>query len=419
MDVLAIKGGNKLCGDIAICAAKNAVLPIVACSLLCHGEIKLHNCSPLGDVCDMLDVVAAYGVKSKWEDSDLIIDAREVHDSEADCAVSGRIRSSIFILGSLIGRLGSACVNYPGGCDIGLRPIDLHIYGLGKLGVKIEEADGKIICDGSGLTNGEIVFDFPSVGATENSIMAAVTAIGRTVIRNAAREPEIVDLARFINACGGKVSGAGGDVIVIDGVRRLSGCEFTPVADRIIGGTFLAACAIAGGDILIRNLDTSLISGVIEKFSTAGVKINRSGSGIRVASFGRLKAVPKIETQPYSGFPTDMQAQTVAALSTASGTSVMVENLFENRFGYTKELAKMGARISVKDRIAVIRGVKKLCGTGVEAKDLRGGAALVVAALGAEGASVVSGVSHIDRGYYKIERDLSRLGADVKRVDCV
>ena len=416
MDVLMIKGGNRLCGDIGVCAAKNAVLPIVACSLLCRGEIKLHNCAPLGDVSDMLDIVASYGVKSRWENGDLVIDAREVTNAEADCAVTGRIRSSVFILGPLVGRLGEACIGYPGGCDIGLRPIDLHIYGLGKLGVRISESDGKIVCDGSELKGGEIVFDFPSVGATENAIMAAATAKGRTIIRNAAREPEIVDLARFINSCGGEVAGAGGDLIVVDGVKELGGCEFTPVPDRIIGGTFIAACAAAGGDIYVRNLDPALISGVIEKFTAAGVDIRRDGAGVRVVSNGRIKAVSKIETQPYSGFPTDMQAQTVASLSTAAGTSVMVENLFENRFGYTKELAKMGARISVKDRVAVVRGVKKLRGTSVEAKDLRGGAALIVAALGAEGESTVSGICHVDRGYYKFELDLASLGADVRRI---
>lgn len=415
MEIMKITGGRRLYGDVSVCSAKNAVLPILACCLLCDGEVKLRNCAPLGDILDMIKIVSAYGVKSRFEGSDIILDGRNVKNSEADCAVTGRIRSSVFILGPLIGRLGEACVSYPGGCDIGLRPIDLHIYGLGKLGVKVTEEDGKIVCDGQELTGGEIVFDFPSVGATENAIMAAATAKGRTLIRNAAREPEIVDLAKFINACGGKVYGAGGDVITVDGVESLSGCEFTPVPDRIIGGTFLAAVAAAGGDVFIRNLDSSLVSGVIEKFSAAGADITRDGNGTRVTVRERLRAVAKIETQPYSGFPTDMQAQTVAALSTAIGTSVMVENLFENRFGYTKELNKMGARIAVKDRVAVVRGVRRLRGTSIEARDLRGGAALIVAALGADGESTISGLSHVDRGYFGFERDLALLGADAVR----
>ena len=219
MEIMKITGGKKLYGDVSVCSAKNAVLPILACCLLCDGEVKLRNCAPLGDVLDMLKIVSAYGVKSRFEGSDIILDGRNVKKSEADCAVTGRIRSSVFILGPLIGRLGEACVSYPGGCDIGLRPIDLHIYGLGKLGVKVTEENGKIVCDGRELSGGEIVFDFPSVGATENAIMAAATAKGRTLIRNAAREPEIADLAKFINACGGKVYGAGGDVITVDGVE--------------------------------------------------------------------------------------------------------------------------------------------------------------------------------------------------------
>lgn len=416
MDVMRIRGGRRLNGEVRVYAAKNAVLPIIACSILCRGEVKLKNCVPLGDVLDMLDVVAAYGVASRWENGDLILDGRNVKNAESDCSVTGRIRSSVFILGPLVGRLGEACIGYPGGCDIGLRPIDLHIYGLGKLGVKVTESDGKIVCSRIRAHGGEIVFDFPSVGATENVIMAAATADGRTVIRNAAREPEIADLARFINVCGGRVYGAGGDVIVVDGVKSLGGGEYAPVSDRIAGGTFIAAVAATGGNVLIRGLDPSLISGVTEKFSAAGAEISRCDDGVRVVVSDRLKAVQKIETQPYSGFPTDMQAQTVAALCTASGTSVMVENLFENRFGYTRELNKTGARISVKDRIAVIRGVKRLHGTSLEAKDLRGGAALIIAALCAEGDSLVGGLGHVDRGYYGFERDLAKLGADAVRL---
>ena len=318
-------------------------------------------------------------------------------------------------MGPILARFKHAALSYPGGCEIGLRPIDLHIFGLKKLNVKIREENGHIICDGSDMKSAEIDLDFPSVGATENIMMAAVFLNGKTTIRNAAREPEIVDLADFINSIGGKIYGAGTDTLVVEGVKKLSGGEYTPVPDRIAGCTFLAACALTGGDVYLENLRSDTVNAVTEKLMRAGCELTRGYDFVRIRSSGKLKAIHKVETQPYPGFPTDMQAPLVAMLTRANGCSVMVENLFENRYKYTVQLNKMGAKITVKDRIAVVKGVNKLHGTSIKSEDLRGGAALVIAALAAEGESIVTGVSHIDRGYYKIEDDFRSLGADIKR----
>lgn len=419
MQRFKVVGGNRLCGEVRLPAAKNSVLPIIACSILCRGEVRLRGCAPFTDVVDMLEIVKAFGVKSKIEGSDLILDGREVREAQADRALTGKIRSSVFILGPLLGRLKRAKVAYPGGCDIGLRPIDLHIYGLKKLGVTTTEADGFIECDGTKLRGGEITFDFPSVGATENAMLAAVTAKGRTVIRNAAREPEIVDLASFVNACGGVVFGAGSDTIVVDGVERLHGCEFTPVPDRVIAGTFLTAAAITRGDVFLSDANADSMASVLDKLSDSGCDIYRSNGGVGLRTNKRAYAINKLETLPYPGFPTDMQAQFAALMTTAHGTTVVVENLFESRFAYTRELNKLGARVTVRDRVAVIRGVGKLRSSYVQARDLRGGAALVVAALAAEGETIISGIEHVDRGYYRLEDALNALGGNVNRENIV
>lgn len=415
MEVLRITGGKTLNGEVAILAAKNSVLPLIACSIMSTEDIVINDVAMLSDVKNMLDILTYLGVKINVDGCDVRINAEKADSFAVPCDLCHGIRSSVFILGPLLSRFRRASVSYPGGCEIGLRPIDLHLYGLKRLNVKICEENGYIICDGSEMKSGEIDLDFPSVGATENVMMAAVFLPGRTVIRNAAREPEIVDLADFINSMGGKVYGAGGSTIVIDGVKKLHGTSFRPIRDRIVGGTYMAACACCGGDVFLRGLDMDHVYSTAAQMSRAGCLIQKYSDGVRIRSNGKLRALHKIETQPYPGFPTDMQSQTVAMLTCANGCSVMVENLFENRYKYIIELQKMGANITVKDRIAVIKGVRSLHCACVKAEDLRGGAALVIAALMTEGNSVVGGVEHIDRGYRSIESDLTALGARIAR----
>ncbi len=417
MEIIEVVGGNPLEGEIRIPSAKNSVLPIIAASLLCEEEIVIKNCPNLSDVRAMMRIVEATGGKAEMIGSNLSLCCRDTTSERVEAELTGEIRSSFFILGPILSRFRYAEVSYPGGCEIGLRPIDLHISGLKKMGVIISEANGHVICDGRNMRAAEITLDFPSVGATENVMMAAVLVDGKTVIRNAAREPEIADLANFINAIGGKVSGAGTDTIVISGVKKLTGGEYEPIPDRIVGATYLCACAIAGGDITLDGFIVSDNVSVIEKLALSGCEIStdKNGKKVRVKKRERLKSISKIETQPFPGFPTDMQAQFVAMLSSAEGSSIMVENLFESRYRYTLQLVKMGAKITVKDRVAAVRGVKKLHGATVKAEDLRGGAALVLAALGAEGRTIIEDVRHIDRGYDAIERDLSLLGAKIER----
>ncbi len=415
METLRIRGGNKLFGDVEISAAKNALLPIIAATLLTSDDVQLNNCAPLSDVLSMLTIINTMGGKAVLEGKNININCASVTPTLIDPCLTGGIRSSVFILGPILARFKHAVVNYPGGCEIGLRPIDLHIYGLKRLGVKIDEHNGHICCDGTGMHAAEVDFDFPSVGATENIMMAAVSLNGKTVIRNAAREPEIKDLADFINKMGGRIYGAGSDTIVIDGVERLHGCEYTPIPDRIIAGTYLCACAMTGGDVSV-NVSPSILRAVCDRLGRMGFKLRLTPNSIRLTATRRPRAVHKIETMPYPGFPTDMQAQTVALLSIADGCSMMVENLFESRFRYTAELNKMGANITVKDRVAVIKGVKSLRSACVTAQDLRGGAALCIAALAAEGETVIASPHHIDRGYAGIECDLCALGGDVRRV---
>lgn len=413
---LVIRGGKRLRGEITVAAAKNSVLPLIACCILSEREIHIYNCPSIADIFSMIEIIRSIGGKAELQDGVLTIDCKNANPQLVSADLTGTIRSSVFVLGPILARFRYADISYPGGCEIGLRPIDLHIYGLKCLGVKVTEANGMIICDGTNKRGGIVNLDFPSVGATENIMMAGAIGRGITVIRNAAREPEIVDLQNFINYLGGKVTGAGTDVITVEGVERLDGGEYTPLGDRIAAGTYLAAVAAAGGEAHIRGVSPAHMHAVLEKLRHMGCRITEEENGITVAAEGRLRAVHKIETQPFPGFPTDMQPQITAVLSAAEGTCCVVENMFESRFKYTAQLCKMGAKILVKDRVAVVKGVKRLSGASVSAEDLRGGAALCVAALGAEGISVISGVRHIDRGYDKIETALAALGADVRRI---
>ncbi len=413
---LIIRGGKRLHGEIDVSAAKNSVLPLIACCIMSEREIHIRNCPAIADIYSMIEIIRSIGGRADLDGTTLVIDCKEANPKRVSSDLTGGIRSSVFILGPILARFRHATISYPGGCEIGLRPIDLHIYGLKSLGVRITEVNGMLDCDGTAKSGGIVDLDFPSVGATENLMMAGVLGQGTTVIRNAAREPEIIDLQNFINFLGGKVSGAGTGVITVEGVSALSGGEYTPIGDRIVAATYLCAVGVTGGNVRVKGIKPEYMHAVLQKLRRADCNVTEFSDGVRLESSGKLRAVHKIETQPFPGFPTDMQPQITALLCTAIGSSCIVENMFENRFKYTVQLNKMGANIIVKDRVAVVKGVPSLYGAPVSAEDLRGGAALVVAALAAQGESVISGVRHIDRGYDKIEQSLAVLGADIARI---
>lgn len=417
MQKLIIDGGLPLNGETVIQTAKNAALPIIAACILTDEPVTIENCPHLNDIDAMLNIMRHLGCTAEFFGDNLTVCCRDVALNVINSDLTGKLRSSIFILGSILSRCRRAYISHPGGCEIGLRPIDLHISGLKGLSVKIVDDCGVICCDGTDMKSGVINLDFASVGATENLMMAGALLDGETVIVNAAREPEIVDLAEFINAMGGDVRGAGGSVISIRGVKKLHGCAYTPMPDRICAGTVLAAVNATGGSVTVKNVVPDHIFGITERLKKAGARLSVRGNAVRITADARPRPIHKLETNVYPAFPTDMQPQFCAMLARASGSSVIVENLFENRFGYTSELVKMGASITVKDRIAVVNGVSSLHGATLKACDLRGGAALVIAALAAEGRSVVYGVEHIDRGYECIERTFAELGGAIHRVE--
>lgn len=416
MEKIKIYGGQKLCGETKIYAAKNACLPIYAATILTSEKICLHGIPRFSDVAKMEEILKHIGCKISISGGDVEINTKNADNFFIPSILAKDIRSSVFMLGSLLSRFKKAKIAYPGGCDIGSRPIDLHLKGLMSLGVKVDERHGFIECDGSGMKSGVVHLDFPSVGATENLIMASVLTKGETTIVNAAKEPEIVDLTNFINAMGGKISGAGSGTIKIEGVTTLKGCDYSPIADRIVGGTILIAGAITGGNVEISGINPEHLYSLTSKLGENGCQVDVKNDRIKlVVGARRLKSVPTIETSPYPGFPTDLQAPMLALQTVCRGTSVITENLYETRFKHVAELRKMGANITVKDRCAVVHGVKNLSGAEVFAEDLRGGASLVLAGLVASGYTTVFGVQHIDRGYYKIEEMLSSLGANIKR----
>ena len=416
MDKYIIQGGEKLYGKVRTQSAKNAVLPLLAGCVLTDGQIKIKDVPAIADVENMLRILGEVGCKITRRNEYTLIDSSNAVSHEIPPRLTKELRSSVFMLGSILTRFRKAKISYPGGCDIGLRPIDLHLSGLRRLGVEIVEEGGYIECRADTLKGAEILLDFPSVGATENIILAAVKAEGRTVIRNAAKEPEIVDLQNFLNAMGAKVKGAGGGTVVIEGVKRLYGVEYTPMKDRIEAGTYLIATASCGGEIETEGVPAENITALLHKLRENGCQTYTKDDKIVLISSGRLKSVNLVETMPFPGFPTDMQAQYASLCATAKGTTLIVENLFETRYKYAGELKRMGADITVRDRTAVIRGVERLHCARVVAGDLRGGAALVLAGLQAEGVSEVADLSHIDRGYDGFEYKLRRLGAKIKRV---
>ena len=409
-DSLVIEGGHRVEGTVKVSGAKNASLVIIAASILAHGRTELENVPRIKDVEVLLDILANQGCLTEWTDEGTL--AIEVPDSitpESPYELSKKLRASNLLLGSLLGRKREARISMPGGCDIGSRPMDLHLKGLQALGATVSLEHGYIEATAGRLQGGRVYLDFPSVGATENIMMLASVTPGTTIIDNAAKEPEIVDLANFLSAMGARIRGAGTDLIKIEGASKLKAVRYAVIPDRIEAGTYMAAATVTGGDIMIENVIPTHLLPIKAKLEETGARITQINGGIRVQGTGRIRAVD-IKTLPYPGFPTDMQSQMLAILTIAEGTSVIVENVFDNRFQVVDELKRMGAKIKVEGHTAVVEGVKHLHGARVKATDLRAGAALILAALAARGQTVIEHAYYIFRGYEDIERKLTGIG---------
>ncbi len=417
MSKLIIKGPARLEGKVKISGAKNAALAVIVAALLGEGETVLENVPQIGDVLIMTEILDTLGVKVHWPGSDTLrLTVPEGIGHLADYNMVKRLRASNLLLGALLARKGIAEISLPGGCQIGSRPMDLHIKGLTQLGCRISIEHGFIKASRSHMHGARIYLDFPSVGATENIMIAATMAEGQTVLENAAKEPEVVDLASFLNSMGARIRGAGTDVIKIDGVKHLYGTRYSIIPDRIEAGTFMVGAAITGGSIMVENVILTHLKPIIAKLKETGAYIEETDSRIFVAGPEFIRSVD-VKTLPYPGFPTDMQSQMMALLSLARGTSLITENVFENRLQLGIELKRMGAKVKVEGRTAIVQGVEKLCGASVKALDLRSGAALVLAGLAAVGISEIQQLEVIDRGYRHMEAKLRSLGADVRRVN--
>lgn len=412
---LIINGGASLNGEVNVQGAKNVALPIFAAALLTEEPVIVYNWPAISDVYNMLSILEHIGATVSFEKDRLLIDTRRAQRWEMPDSLAKEIRSSIFMMGPIMARFRMARFTYPGGCEIGNRPIDLHLRGLKNLGVNVTEAGGHIMCEGRRLKGGDVHLDYPSVGATENLMMAAAMAPGKSVIRNAAREPEIVELQSVINRMGGNVNGAGTSTIFIEGKNSLGGFTYTCMPDRIVAGTFMVAAVVTKGSITLKNIVPEHLFAISAKLREAGAKIEIYGDALTITGQERPREMHLIETGPYPGFPTDMQAQMCSAAAISRGTSIIVENVFDNRFKHVAELQRMGANIVIKNNVAVIKGVEKLHGTEVKAMDLRGGAALVLAGLCAEGKTVIDQAKIIDRGYETFDAELSLLGANITR----
>ncbi|WP_293824524.1 UDP-N-acetylglucosamine 1-carboxyvinyltransferase [uncultured Parolsenella sp.] len=416
MDVIKVEGGLPIHGEVTVEGAKNSALKLMAATIMAPGVNTLTNVPNISDVHVMGKVLKRLGATIEVVDEHtLVIDTTNVNNWETPYELVAKMRASTAVMGPLLARFGKAVVAMPGGCNIGARKIDLHILGLEALGVEFEVAHGNIHASApNGVIGTTVTLEFASVGATENLIMASVHAKGTTVIDNAAREPEIVDLANMLNEMGAKVRGAGTPVIEIEGVSELHPVTHAVVGDRIEAGTFIAAAAMVGGPVRVRGFNPDHLGLVLKKYEAMGVKIERGRDGVIASSEGRLKSVD-IQTLPFPGFPTDMQAQTMAMLSLADGQCVITENVFENRFMFAGEIARMGADIRIEGHHAIVRGVERLSGAQVESPELRGGASLVLAGLVAEGETTVSNIYHIERGYERFVEKLRGLGANVWR----
>lgn len=413
-----INGGNRLSGELDILGAKNAVLPILAATVISGESSKISNIPRLRDVEIMIEILDSLGAKVNLEDKSMIIDSSTIDTISLPEELVREMRSSIIFMGALLARFGEVKISYPGGCEIGPRPIDLHLKSLRQMGATIEESHGYLHCKTTGLKGAEIQLDYPSVGATENIMLAAVTAKGTTIIRNAAREPEIIDLQNYLNKAGGRVRGSGTSIITIEGVESLKGCIHDIIPDRIVAGTFMVAAAMTKGEIILNNIIIDHLQSIMAKLRETGthIYINNDRSSLKVVGPKDINPIEMLQTLPFPGFPTDMQAQFMALLSIAGGTSIINETVFENRFKHGEELARMGANIKIFGKVAVIKGVKELTGAKVYAKDLRGGAALVLGGLVAKGITEVENIYHIKRGYENFHLNLQELGADIKCV---
>lgn len=417
MNKIVVKGGTKLSGEVDISCAKNSVLPIIAASILSSGKCIIDSIPMLEDVFVISDILRSIsvGIDINSLTKQMTIDTSNISECEPNNEFVKKMRASFLIMGPMISRFGKFKLSLPGGCNIGTRPIDLHLKGFNALGASINVGHGYVEVKAEKLKGSKIYLDFPSVGATENILMASVLAEGETVIENAAVEPEISDLANFVNKMGANVIGAGSDTIRIIGVKELKGTTHKPINDRIEAGTFMAAAAITGSKFKINGINEEHIKPVIAKLTEMGVIIKIDGESLIVDGSGNLKPVD-IKTMPYPGFPTDMQAQMMGLLCGVKGTSVITETVFENRFNHANELKRMGANIKIDGRSAVIEGVEKLTGSEVKATDLRAGAALIMCGLACEGVTEITDVYHVDRGYVNIEGKLRGLGADIERI---
>ncbi|NLJ89531.1 MAG: UDP-N-acetylglucosamine 1-carboxyvinyltransferase [Clostridiales bacterium] len=417
MAYIHVTGGKKLMGEVDIQGSKNASLPIIAATVLIDGVTRLDRCPRISDVFHMTNILEAIGCKTYWEGSSLIIDTSSLGTSTVPAEYVRKMRSSIIMMGALLGRTNEVTITYPGGCLIGARPIDFHIEAFKKMNISLEDVDGLIVCKTSKIIGTEISFKFPSVGATENTILAAVLASGKTIINNAAKEPEITDLCLFLNKAGAKISGYGTNQIVVEGVERLHEISYRISSDRIVTGTYIAAVAATGGHVKLGHTSCGILQGVIDLYRKIGCHIICDEDNIYVSATGKPRPVPFTKTEPYPGFPTDMQSQTMAVLMSSEGTSQISEEIFEGRYKIVDEFRKFGANIEIEDRLATIHGTPYLKGAKVYASELRGGAALVIAGLVAEGHTFIHNPGHIERGYENICRDLQELGAQIDYVN--
>lgn len=417
MSKLMVQGGKRLCGELTVHGAKNSALPLLAASLLGDSPSIIHNCPELSDVDSSIHILEWLGCRVKREGNTVIVDSSSIDRYDIPDNLMREMRSSVVFLGAIAAKCGRARISFPGGCELGPRPIDLHLTALRQMGLAIDEGHGELDCSApEGLTGTEIALSFPSVGATENIMLAASTAKGTTIILNAAREPEISDLADFLNGCGARINGAGEGTIRIDGVSRLTGTEHTVIPDRICAVTYMAAAAVTQGNICLRGIIPAHLGPVLSLFSEAGCDLSVSGRDLRITAPKRLHSLKTVRTMPYPGFPTDAQAPVMSMTALAEGTSVFVENIFESRYKHVGELLRLGAHIKVEGKVAVVEGVSRLSGAPVEATDLRGGAAMVVAGLAADGVTEITGLHHLDRGYEHIEETLRAVGAQLERI---
>ncbi len=417
MSEMIIHGGRVLSGEIRPHGAKNAALPVLAATLAARGECHIHNCPKLSDVEAASKILRYLGCRVTVEDDTVTVDSSQPTRFDIPEDLMREMRSSICFLGAILARFGEAELTMPGGCELGPRPIDLHLSALRKMGAQIEEKHGKILCKApDGLHGTTITLSFPSVGATENIMIAAALAKGTTVITNAAREPEITDLAAFLNSCGARIIGAGCGRVTVEGVEKLHPHSHTVIPDRIEATTYMAAAAITKGRITLKGVCTDHLSPVLSTFEEAGCVLKTSENELELTAPRFLMPNKFIRTMPYPGFPTDVQAIVMAMTTVAQGTSVFVETIFDNRFKHIWELCRLGARIKTEGRVAVVDGVPRLFGAQVDSTDLRGSAALIVAGLAAEGVTTVGGLRHLDRGYEALDTGLASLGANIKRV---